>query len=408
MKWGCDGAAGQSCYKQVFQYEENNDSFLFLISIVPLRIIAEVCEDKQEFVVWQNESSSSTKYCRPVKIIFHKETKDFVKDEIKNIKKQIDELSPVITKFHENSIPCYSSFSLTMIDGKICSWLADTPGQNCHLCKASPKQMNDINAMLGRWITEDNLEYGISSLHAWIKTFECILHIAYRLEIRKWQIRKEDKEKMETRKKEIQEKFRRHMGLLVDMPKPDFGTTNDGNTARLFFRNPELASKITGINEEFIRRMSVVLITISCGFEVDSTLFKSYCIDTAKIYISLYPWYYMPQSLHKVLLHGADLINKSVLPIGQMSEEVQESRHKDAKQYREFFSRKFSRQQTLENMMHMLLISSDPVISNFRISQPKKSNTLPLEAMKMIKCVDRNSLNSSNESESCDSSDNNE
>lgn len=293
-----------------------------------------------------------------------------------------------------------------MIDGKICSWLADTPGQNCHLCGATPKQMNDIDAMLKRMIKEDHLEYGMSSLHAWIKTFECILHIAYRLEICKWQIRKEDKEKVQTRKKEIQEKFRRHMDLLIDMPKPGFGTTNDGNTARRFFRNPELASEITGVSEEFIRRMNIILITISCGFEVD-TLFKSYCIDTAKIYVSLYSWYYMPQSLHKILIHGADLINKSILPIGQMSEEVQESPNKDLKQYREFFSRKFSWQQTFEDMIHMLLISSDLAISSLRPSQPKKSNTLPLDVLKIIKRVDTDSLNSSSENESYDSDDDN-
>ncbi|KAK4872036.1 hypothetical protein RN001_016160 [Aquatica leii] len=38
------------------------------------------------------------------------------------------------------------------------------------------------------------------------------------------------------------------MGLLVGMPKANFGNTNDGNTSRRFFENPKLASKITGIS----------------------------------------------------------------------------------------------------------------------------------------------------------------
>ncbi|GFR29389.1 hypothetical protein TNCT_592631, partial [Trichonephila clavata] len=45
------------------------------------------------------------------------------------------------------------------------------------------------------------------------------------------------------------------MGLLADAPKAGFGTSNDGNTARAFFRNPEIASSITGIDEILSRKL---------------------------------------------------------------------------------------------------------------------------------------------------------
>ena len=55
--------------------------------------------------------------------------------------------------------------------------------------------------------------------------------------MKKWQIRKQDLEKVQQRKHTIEGKFRKEMGLLVDVPKPGgSGTTNDGNTARRFFR----------------------------------------------------------------------------------------------------------------------------------------------------------------------------
>lgn len=54
------------------------------------------------------------------------------------------------------------------------------------------------------------------------------------------------KEKVEERKKPIQNKFRQQMRLLVDVPKQGFGTSNDGNTARRFFESTELAAEITG------------------------------------------------------------------------------------------------------------------------------------------------------------------
>ncbi|GFR34082.1 dna-mediated transposase [Trichonephila clavata] len=133
------------------------------------------------------------------------------------------------------------------------------------------------------------------------------------------------------------------MGLLVDAPKPGFGISNDGNTARVFFRNPEIASSITGIDEILVRKLHVELTTITCGHEIDTQKFKEFCLTTAELYVALYLWYYMPRSLHKVLIHGGLLVNYSILPIGQISEEEIEARNKDSKYFREHHTRKFNR-----------------------------------------------------------------
>jgi hypothetical protein len=80
----------------------------------------------------------------------------------------------------------------------------------------------------------------------------------------------------------------------------------------------------------------------------------------------------MPSSVHKILLHGSLVISAALLPIIQMSEEAQEARNKDLKNIRENYSRKCSRIETNENLLHGLLVSSDPVISNLRKLPPKK------------------------------------
>ncbi|GFS49296.1 hypothetical protein TNIN_46771 [Trichonephila inaurata madagascariensis] len=76
-------------------------------------------------------------------------------------------------------------------------------------------------------IVPKNVKLGIYSMHAWIKRFEYLLHISYRLDIKKWLVRKANKLVVDACKKE---KFRRQIALLVDAKKPDFGTTNHGNT----------------------------------------------------------------------------------------------------------------------------------------------------------------------------------
>lgn len=170
-----------------------------------------------------------------------------------------------------------------MIDGKICSTLTNQSGQNCHICGATPKLMNNLKEVQGRPVDEESHSLGVSSLHAWIKCFECLLHIAYKLNIKTWQIKKADKSQTDRRKKEIRDRFRREISLLVDIPKQGFGTTNNGNTVRRFFSNPEVAANITGINQFLIKRFDTVLRTISCGYAVNVEAFQKYCLDTAVV-----------------------------------------------------------------------------------------------------------------------------
>ncbi|CAI6353622.1 unnamed protein product [Macrosiphum euphorbiae] len=117
------------------------------------------------------------------------------------------------------------------------------------------------------------------------------------------------------------------MGLNIDVVKQGVGTTNDGNSARRFFENPNKVAEITGLDETLIYNFSVILQVISSGQRVDYIKFGVYCTKTAERYISLYKWYYMPSSVHKLLFHGADIIKHAIVPIGQLSEEAQEARN---------------------------------------------------------------------------------
>lgn len=70
----------------------------------------------------------------------------------------------------------------------------------------------------------------------------------------------------------------------------------------------------------------------------------------------------MPTTVHKLLIHGPQIIASALLPIGQLFEKAQESRNKDIKKYREGFSQKCSREKTMEDVLNWLLVSSDPYI----------------------------------------------
>lgn len=90
-----------------------------------------------------------------------------------------------------------------MIDGKVCNAVTATEStQRCCLCNSTSKDFNKIDEIILKKVSEDNLKYGLSTLHAWIRCFECCLHVSYKLDIKKWQARNtEDKQNIETRKK---------------------------------------------------------------------------------------------------------------------------------------------------------------------------------------------------------------
>lgn len=366
FKWGCDGSSGHSNYKQVFSVQGElesagvTDSSLFAVCIVPLQMTT-----NKNDILWSNPKPSSTRFCRPIKLIFQKETVELTRREIANVERQIDTISPTNIFVSGEEITVSSCFKLTMIDGKTFGVISETSTQSCGICGASPKYMNDLEAIERRTADVSKYDYGLSTLHAWIRCFECILHIAYRQNIKKWQVKTtEDKLKFAETKTHIQRELKNRMGLLVDIPKPGCGTSNDGNTASRFFEQSTLASSVTSIDEELIHRFYIILQTISCGFSVNTEAFRTYAKETAQRYITLYPWYNMPSSVHKLLLHGADIIKSAVLPIGMFSEEALESRNKDFRRYREFQTRKFSRTVTMTDLLHTLLYTSDPLISS--------------------------------------------
>ena len=62
------------------------------------------------------------------------------------------------------------------------------------------------------------------------------------------------------------------MGLHVYKAKSNGnGTTNDGNTARKAFSNPELLASITNVDVDFLKHLHIILIPISSEFEVPET-----------------------------------------------------------------------------------------------------------------------------------------
>ena len=112
---------------------------LFVICFLPLQVNY-TNKDSNKIIIWQNPKASSTRYCRPIKFFFAKESTLLIKEETEKITQQISALSPTKVKINNTDIIINTTLVMTMVDGKVCNALADNQySQKCYICGATPK-----------------------------------------------------------------------------------------------------------------------------------------------------------------------------------------------------------------------------------------------------------------------------
>ena len=381
-KVGSDGTNGVSAFKMKSSVPLHGRN-IYVSCLVPLCLRA-YFEGGRTFLIWNNPSPGSTKFCRPIQFEFCLETKEKIVAERELLEKCFKNIPPLELCLHGQYgnevhvvITCKpEDFSYTMIDGKVANAITGTPSNmTCRACKAKPSEMNNIDMLLNREINEEVFKYGFSPMHARIRALEWVLHLAYKNidGIKVWRARTDHLPLIEEQKKKIQSRFKNEVGLNIDMPlEGGSGNTNDGNTARKVFAEPCLAADITGIDLTFIKRLGVLLDVVNTNYLINPAKFRDYALETARHYVQLYPWYHMPASMHILLIHGHQIMSCFRVPIGALSEEAMEARNKELKHYRQHHTRKTSRIDCNRDLLHKLLVSSDPKISGIADRKEKK------------------------------------
>ncbi|KAE8743473.1 hypothetical protein FOCC_FOCC010925 [Frankliniella occidentalis] len=162
---------------------------------------------------------------------------------------------------------------------------------------------------------------------------------------------------MKASKTEIQQKFRDTLGLSVDEVRQGGGNSNDGNTARRFFKEYDTTAAILGLDADIIKRCCTILQVLASGRKINVEEFEKYALSCARDLVRLYDWYHLPPSVHKVLIHGGAIIRAAELPIGLYGEEAQECRNKHLRGNRD--------------VLNMMLCTSDPYLYTKRSITPK-------------------------------------
>jgi hypothetical protein len=186
-KVGGDGQGDHSVYSQ--KNKDNvNGSCIYCISFVPLQLKA------NSKLLWVNKEPNSPLICMPLLFTFAKETDEFIQCEEKKLRKQIENLSDIFFSVGREDF-CLKADTVkvynTMWDGKSCTSIAKTylggckklSTNTCHLCLATPSDMNKPDVWERPIILPQMMEYSCTVLHMWIRSMEFLFNMSVKTQL---------------------------------------------------------------------------------------------------------------------------------------------------------------------------------------------------------------------------------
>jgi hypothetical protein len=369
--WGKVGGDGQGDHSQYSQKNDANVSgtSIYCSSYVPLQLKA------NGKLIWVNSEPNSPLICQPLVFTFAKETDELIQVEESNLRKQIENLPDLFfTVGTENFCLKAGSvhISSTMWDGKSCTSIAKTflsagkklASNTCHLCLANPGDMNSPEVWKRPIQIPEMIHYSCTPLHMWIRSMEFLFHLAMKLPEGN-SSKPLTSQDCQLTKLELKAKFWRQLNIRLFVVKPGQGSSNNGNTARIFFKkDPNLTAAILKIDPKVISLFASLLDMFNdpnqkpCSNMFDRLAKELFGILTSPP-LNVFP---MSQSVHRFLCHGKHFIENFELPIGALSESALEARNKYNRKAREFHARKTSMKDNVQDVFHHLLCTSDPYL----------------------------------------------
>lgn len=142
---------------------------------------------------WLNPTPQSYRFCRPIRIVFEKETEEAIINEYNRLKSEIESLvSHNFVMSNKKKAKVKFIISTTMFDGKCVNAIVGNASTiRCPMCLESSHSFNNFQKEFTA--NESSLKLGIGLLHVQIKTFEHLLQLSYKQSVKSWNITKAQK-----------------------------------------------------------------------------------------------------------------------------------------------------------------------------------------------------------------------
>jgi len=377
--WAKVGGDGQGDHMKYSQKNTDNvdGSQIFCISYVPLKL---KIGDK---LLWLNSEPNSPLICMPLVFMFGKETDELSQSEEKNLRNQIENLQDLSVSVVGQDKFCLKASSVkvysTMWDGKSCTAIAKTllpnrklASNTCHVCLATPKDMNKADVWTRTLELPAMMDYSCTAMHMWIRAMEFLFSMSIKTQLYYEGVRQGGQGKVPALtspdglliKERMKARFWQpplNIRLYV-VHAGNGGSSNNGNTARKFFKKiPEMTAKILDIDVKIVNLFASLLDmfnnpdTKPSSVEYEKMAKELFGLLTSPP-LDKFP---LSQSVHRFLCHGHQFINHFEMPIGALSESALEARNKYNRRAREFHARKTSMKDNVHDIFNYLLCTSD-------------------------------------------------
>jgi putative intracellular protease/amidase len=339
--------------------------------MVPLRLVT--TRGSEEIILYENERPNNPHSSRPIRLAFETENTASIQTENQRLNHEISNLESFVL-CEDPKIEIQFKGLLTMVDGKVVSALTNQNTCRCNICDKSGPEMAKNEGPFPP-VSEERLQFGASPLHFGLRAFEALLHIAYKQDVKTFKVRNpEDKATVAERTAAVKSAFEQELGLVVDRRRDGgFGNTNTGNVVRKAFANAEKTAAICGVPTMLVSNLDVIRRALASSQPINPEKFGDLCEKTLEQYMSCAKWYDIPPSLHRVLVHGKEIVEATPLPIGITSEEGAESNTKFARRFHENHTRKTSQEDTMSDLYHRMMDISDPIV----VAMSPQPKTMP-------------------------------
>ena len=408
--------------------------------------------------VHTQENMASADNCSPLYLIDGKETRELLRSMMNIMEEEgkYFEKHPIFLEYNGKTFEVWVKLALTQLDGKCKKLLQGRGSAFCLLCSTSRKDAHDIQKIKEGFPMDINTkdlnerfntikaamesetdpekeqvgEYRLDTvqfsfeerlqlihkpcvqhfqvsnclppLHCRMRSFAFISDIMKRFDAQKLTYYKKVDPDIEKKFKEVKEGYvdrsRTVFGKLMWAPSPDGGTTDNGNTARMFFsyekrqnvldlmedilqpaegadakeyeeywRKVEEKEEFQDVLRILLQNLGTILNILNSDELVRIERFADLCTSTAVLVAEKLPWVQFSPTVHAILAHAPQVIhdngNRGLLGF---SEEGSEANHKLIKNLREKEARKMSLDRNLWDVLKKLWIRTDLRFRQFK------------------------------------------
>ena len=98
-------------------------------------------------------------------------------------------------------------------------------------------------------------------------------------------------------------------------------------------------------------------------------------------------WHKIPPTLHKVLVHGKEIIKATPMPVGWTNEEGSESNTKFTRRFHTSHTRKTSQEDTMSDLFNRLMDICDPIAVSYSKEKKKQQEFISEDMAGLFKQV---------------------